>query len=182
MLKAWNRRWAVDSIPTSLAVYWGEEIGRVRQPNAEQQLRALAAATERLTRDFGTWKTPWGTINRFQRLTGDIVQPFNDAAPSIPVGFTSSRWGSLASFGARTYPGTKKMYGTSGNSFVAVVEFGDRVRARAVSAGGESGNPASKHFNDQAERYATGNLRDVYFYREQLRGHTEREYHPGSVR
>ena len=182
MLKSWNRRWGVDSIPTSLAVYWGEEIGRVRQPNAEQQLRALATASERLTRDFGTWKTPWGTINRFQRLTGDIVQPFNDAAPSIPVGFTSSRWGSLASFGARTYPGTKKMYGTSGNSFVAVVEFGDRVRARAVSAGGESGNPASKHFNDQAERYATGNLRDVYFYREQLRGHTEREYHPGPVR
>ena len=87
--------------------------------------------------------------------------------------------GSLASFGARTYKGTKKMYGTSGNSFVAVVEFGDSVRARAVTAGGESGNPASPHFNDQAERYSTGNLRDVYFYRSQLKGHTEREYHPG---
>jgi acyl-homoserine-lactone acylase len=182
LLRAWDRRWSVESVPTSLAVYWGEEIGRTRQPAAEQQLRALAAASERLARDFGTWKTPWGTINRFQRLTGDIVQPFNDNAPSIPVGFTSSRWGSLASFGARTYPGTRKMYGTSGNSFVAVVEFGDRVRARAVSAGGQSGSPASKHFNDQAERYATGNLRDVYFYREQLRGHTEREYHPGAVR
>ena len=72
------------------------------------------------------------------------------------------------------------MYGTSGNSFVAVVEFGaDRVRARAVSAGGESGNAASKHFNDQAARYATGNLRDVYFYPDQLAGHTERTYRPG---
>jgi len=178
-LRGWDKRWSVSSIPTSLAVYWGEEIGRTRQPTAEQQLAALAAASERLTRDFGTWKTPWGEINRFQRLTGDIVQPFNDAGPSIPVGFTSSRWGSLASFGARTYPGTKKMYGTSGNSFVAAVEFGDRVRARAVSAGGENGNPSSKHFNDQAERYATGNLREVYFYRDQLKGHTEREYHPG---
>jgi acyl-homoserine-lactone acylase len=71
------------------------------------------------------------------------------------------------------------MYGTSGNSFVAVVEFGDSVRARAVSAGGQSGDPASAHFNDQALRYAAGDLREVYFYRHQLRGHTVREYRPG---
>jgi acyl-homoserine-lactone acylase len=93
--------------------------------------------------------------------------------------FTSATWGSLASFGARAYPGTKKWYGASGNSFVAVVEFGETVRARAVTAGGESGNPTSPHFNDQAKRYTTGDLREVYFYRAQLKGHTEREYHPG---
>jgi acyl-homoserine-lactone acylase len=146
---------------------------------AEQRLAALAAATGRLTRDFGTWKTPWGEINRFQRLTGDIVQPFSDAGPSIPVPFTSARWGSLASFGARTYPGTKRMYGTSGSSFVAVVEFGkDSVRAKAVTAGGESGDPRSRHFDDQAERYAAGRLRDVYFYPAQVARHTERRYHP----
>jgi acyl-homoserine-lactone acylase len=145
-----------------------------------QQLQALAAASDKLAADFGTWRTPWGEINRFQRLTGDLVQPFNDPAPSIPVPFTSARWGSLASFGARPYPGTKRWYGTSGNSFVAVVEFGrDSVRAKAVTAGGESGHPASRHFNDQATRYAAGALRDVYFYRPQLAGHTEREYHPG---
>jgi acyl-homoserine-lactone acylase len=108
------------------------------------------------------------------------VHPFNDAGPSIPVGFSSANWGSLASFGARAYPNTKKWYGTSGNSFVAVVEFGDSVRARAVSAGGESGDVKSKHFNDQAERYATGNLRPVYFYPNDLQKHTERSYHPGN--
>jgi acyl-homoserine-lactone acylase len=96
------------------------------------------------------------------------------------VPFTSARWGSLASFGARTYPGTRRMYGTSGNSFVAVVEFGkDSVRAKAVTAGGESGDPRSRHFADQAERYAAGRLRDVYFYPTQLAEHTERRYHPG---
>jgi len=179
LLKSWDYRWAVDSVPTAVAVYWGEEVGRTRNATPEQKLQALAAASDRLARDFGRWNTPWGEINRFQRLTADIVQPFNDAAPSIPVGFTSSRWGSLASFGTRTPQGMKKMYGVSGNSFVAVVEFGDQVRARAVSAGGESGDPSSKHFNDQAARYATGNLREVYFYRPQLQGHTEREYHPG---
>jgi acyl-homoserine lactone acylase PvdQ len=196
LLRAWDFRWSATSIPTSLAVYWGEEIGRrvgddarkagvsadnyvATKATAEQLLQALSAASDKLASDFGSWKTPWGDINRFQRLTGDIVQPFNDAGPSIPVGFTSSRWGSLASFGARTYKGTRKMYGTSGNSFVAVVEFGDRVRARAVTAGGESGDPRSPHFNDQATRYSTGDLRDVRFYRPQLEGHVERQYHPG---
>lgn len=195
-LRTWDFRWSTRSVPTSLAVFYGEALGSrvgdsfltaemsegdtsVDRVPAEQRIQALAAASDRLASDFGSWRTPWGDINRFQRVTGDIVQPFSDARPSIPVGFTSSRWGSLASFGARPYPGTRKWYGTSGNSFVAVVEFGDSVRARAVSAGGESGNPASPHFNDQAPRYSTGDLRDVYFYPSQLKGHTEREYHPG---
>jgi acyl-homoserine-lactone acylase len=194
LLRQWDLRWSATSVPTSLAVFWGEEVRRqlgARSPGIavgdlggsltpEQLLESLAAASDKLQADFGSWKTPWGDINRFQRLTGDIVQPFNDAGPSIPVAFTSSAWGSLASFGARAYPGTKKWYGTSGNSFVAVVEFGDKVRARAVTAGGESGHPASPHFNDEAQRYSTGDLREVYFYRSQLKGHTEREYHPGS--
>jgi acyl-homoserine-lactone acylase len=180
LLRGWDYRWSVTSIPTSLAVYWGETIGnRLSTATPEQVVQALATASDKLTSDFGTWKTPWGDINRFQRVTGEIVQPFKDAAPSIPVGFTSARWGSLASFGARTYTGTKKMYGTTGNSFVAVVEFGDRVKAKAITAGGQSGDPASPHFNDQAKRYSTGDLREVYFYRTQLQGHTERTYHPG---
>jgi acyl-homoserine lactone acylase PvdQ len=176
MLRKWDLRWGVDSIPTSLAVFWGEEM---RRWGAEDLLQSLAAASDRLTADFGTWKTPWGEINRFQRLNGEIAPRFDDAGPSIPVGFTSARWGSLASFEARAYPGTKKRYGASGNSFVAVVEFGKTVRAKAVTAAGVSGHPASPHFNDEAARYATGDLREVYFYRSQLKGHTERGYHPG---
>jgi len=195
LLRAWDLRWSVTSIPTSLALFWGEDIQRrvggdarragmssvdyiASKAPAEQLLQSLSTASDKLAADFGTWKTPWGDINRFQRLTDDIVHPFSDAAPSIPVGFTSGTWGSLASFGARPYKGSKKYYGTSGNSFVAVVEFGRTVRAKAVTAGGESGNPSSPHFNDQAKRYSTGDLREVYFYPSQLKGHTERTYHP----
>ena len=183
LLRAWDLRWSATSIPTTLAVFWGETLDRqggAQRATSGQMLQALSQAVDKLAADFGTWKTPWGEINRFQRLTGDIVQPFNDSGPSIPVPFPSARWGSLASFGARAYPGTKRWYGTSGNSFVAVVEFGDSVRAIAVTAGGESGHPGSPHFNDAVARYAAGHLREVYFYRAQLIGHTEREYHPGS--
>jgi len=195
-LRAWDLRWGVESVATSLAVFMGDALMPVVREDAQaagmsvydymaqratpaQLLDALAAASARLEEEFGSWRTPWGDINRFQRLTGDIVQPFNDNEPSTPVGFTSSRWGSLASFGARPYPGTVRWYGTSGNSFVAVVEFGDRVRAVAVTAGGLNSDPASPHFNDQAGRYATGNLRPVYFYPEDIKAHAEREYHPG---
>jgi acyl-homoserine lactone acylase PvdQ len=197
MLSTWDHRWSAESPATSLAVFWGEELRRrlnaeahrlnlpvedlAAQPaSASILLDSLAAASGKLTADFGSWQTPWGSINRFQRLTSDIAQPFNDDAPSYPVPFTSSIWGSLASFGARAYPGTKKWYGTSGNSFVAVVEFGPRIHARAVTAGGESGHPSSPHFIDEVPRYASGNLREVYFYPDQLTGHTERTYHPGS--
>jgi acyl-homoserine-lactone acylase len=196
LLRRWDFRWGVDSVANSVAIFWGEELWRRSTPEAQKagvtvyefirakatpamKLDALGAAVDQLAADFGKWDTPWGDINRFQRLTGDIVQPFDDQGPSIPVGFTSARWGSLASYGARPGKNTKKWYGTSGNSFVAGVEFGDRVRAKAVTAGGLNSAPSSHHFNDQAERYATGNLRDVYFYREDLKGHIEREYHPG---
>jgi acyl-homoserine-lactone acylase len=192
LLRGWDYRWSVSSVPTSLAVFYassgggrGGRGGRGNEaapsgPEWERLLQNLSAAVDRLQADFGNWRTAWGDINRFQRISPAIVHPFDDSRPSIPVGFTSATYGSLASFGAAPRNGTKKWYGTSGNSFVAVVEFGrDSVRARAVSAGGESGDPSSKHFNDQAARYAAGNLRDVYFYRHQLRGHTEREYRPG---
>jgi acyl-homoserine-lactone acylase len=195
-LRAWDFKWAATSTETSLAVFWGEALWAKAAPAARaakmsvwdymatrssdaDRLAALSEATDRLTADFGTWRTPWGEINRFQRLTGDIVQTFRDDGPSIAVPFTSAQWGSLASFGAKRYPGTKRYYGTSGNSFVAAVEFGPKVRAVAISAGGESGDPKSPHFNDQAQRYAAGALRPVYFYPEQLAGRTERTYRPG---
>jgi acyl-homoserine-lactone acylase len=196
LLRGWDLRWAEESVPTSVAIFWGDELMRAVRGDARaaganvyaymaegasdaQRLEALGAALERLEEDFGNWRTPWGEINRFQRLTGDVDHPFDDAGPSTPVGFVSGRWGSLASFGAAPRDGSKKWYGTSGNSFVAVVEFGDSVRARAVTAGGLSNDPSSPHFNDQAARYATGALREVYFYPSQLEGHTERVYSPG---
>jgi acyl-homoserine-lactone acylase len=195
-LNQWDKRWSINSVPNTVAQFWGDELTRMvaarkwndhsnlfrhmEKLSPAEKLRAFGKALDRLKRDFGGWQTPWGEVNRFQRISPLIDPPFDDNAPSIPVGFTSNNWGSLASFGASQKPGTKKWYGTNGNSFVAVVQFGPkRVRARAVTAGGESGHPESPHFNDEALRYASGALRDVYFYPDQLKGHTERTYHPG---
>jgi acyl-homoserine lactone acylase PvdQ len=197
LLRAWDDRWSVRSTATSVAVVWGESaLARIAaaataaklsgddyiaQGHAEPTvlLQSLSDALERLQRDFGSWQIAWGEINRFQRLSPSIQANFDDSKFSIPVPFASARWGSLASFGARPYPNTKKWYGTSGNSFIAVVEFGDSVRARAITAGGESGHPDSPHFTDQAAAFAMGALREVYFYRNAVDAHMERTYHPG---
>lgn len=195
-LRDWDLRWDTASIPTALAVFWGTEVRRLLlnasreagqdvyihaagHATPKQLLESLAAATKRLERDFGTWKTPWGEINRFQRLSGDIDLKFDDNAPSIPVGFTSGRLGSLAVHGAAPRRGTKRWYGTSGNSFVAVVEFGQRVRAIALTAGGLSNDPNSPHFFDQAELFPSGALRPVNFYREDVEAAARRTYRPG---
>ncbi|HEU0043325.1 penicillin acylase family protein [Sphingomonas sp.] len=195
-LTRWDQRAAANSTATTLAMFWADEmwpeaVSNQRPPEltpwrwletgmpAGAKLAALERAVARLKRDFGRWDVPWGEVNRFQRNDAAIVQRFDDAKPSLPVPFASARWGSLASFGARAYPGTRRWYGTSGNSFVAIVEFGPRVRAWAVTAGGESGRPGSPHFANQAKRYAAGDLRPVYFWPDELAGHVERRYRPG---
>ncbi|HEY8948388.1 MAG TPA: penicillin acylase family protein [Rhizomicrobium sp.] len=198
LLRDWDFKWSDHSLATALAVFWGDtlwdetiEAAKTQGINPydymadhatpAEKLKALAEASDRLQKDFGNWRTPWGEVNRFQRVTDSITPHFDDALPSIPVPFVSSRWGSLASFGAKRYPNTKRYYGTSGNSFVAIVEFGPKVRAIGVTAGGESGDPKSAHFNDEAIRYARGELRPVYFYPDDLKGHIERRYRPGET-
>ena len=197
LLGGWDRRSSATSVETSLGVFWATDLWARTPPvtpapdeydtrwqrmdalGGPAMLDALDRAVAKLDGDFGRWRVPWGEVNRFQRNDAAIVQRFDDAKPSTPVPFGSALWGSLASFGAKPYPGTKRWYGTSGNSFVAVVEFGPRVRAWAVTAGGESGRPRSPHFADQAKRYAAGDLRPVYFWPDELQGHVERRYRPG---
>ena len=195
-LRGWNLRFALDSVPTSLAVYWGQQLIAAAGPAArasevpaadyivdriggDDRLQALVKASARLTADFGTWQTPWGEINRFQRLTGDVEQQYDDSKPSWPVPFASATWGSLASFGMSARQTTKRIYGDRGNSFVAAVEFGPTLRAKSILAGGQSADPASKHFADQAEMYSRGQFKDVLFYPADIEAHLERKYRPG---
>ncbi|QIL77666.1 penicillin acylase family protein [Hymenobacter sp. HDW8] len=200
VLRTWDKKYGKTSVGQTLAIYWAERIQKLARTRAlpdqrldnltftalviekttpQEKVTALAETLDELTRDFGTWKTPWGEVNRFQRLTGKIQEVYDDSKPSIPVAFTSSAWGSLAAFGARTQPNTKKRYGNVGNSFVAVVEFGPRIKARSVLAGGENSDPNSPHFTDQAAMYTEQRFKDVLFYPEDVRKNAKKTYHPG---
>jgi acyl-homoserine-lactone acylase len=194
-LRNWDRRTSADSVPTALAIFWGQELLDRKGPAARdadepvydylvghltsaERIDGLVAALAKLQRDFGQWQTPWGDINRYQRLTDDIVQPFDDAKPSLPVGFAAANWGALASFDGAYPRKTRKIYGSVGNSFVAAVEFGPVIHAKAILSGGASGHPESAHFTDQARMFAQGQFRDVLFSREDVAAHAERSYHP----
>jgi acyl-homoserine-lactone acylase len=195
-LRAWDLRYAIDSVPTALAITWYKAVREKLLTEARASglptidyittqapeaalLAGLADAVARLERDFGSWKTPWGEINRFQRLTGDISQPFDDSQPSVAIPYASGTFGSLASFGGSAAQKTKRSYGDVGNSFVAAVEFGPRIQARSILVGGQSGNPASKHFSDQVDLYRQGQFKEVWFYRADVEKHLERRYSPG---
>ncbi|MDX1480490.1 MAG: acylase [Woeseiaceae bacterium] len=196
-LRGWDFRVGTESVPMTLAHFYGTRYlddgeaptGASRmqaidyfgtESPVEERLRIFADTVAMLEADYGDWNLPWGEVNRFQRISGSIEPQHDDDAPSLPVGMASGNWGALASYGSRRFGDTKKLYGYSGNSFVAVVEFGDRVRAKSLLAGGQSGDPDSPHFDDQAERYVNHNFKDVAYYREDVEARAEETYHPGA--
>lgn len=196
ILRKWDYKVSTNSIAMTLAHHYGMQYGEIGanpenlrrvelvnyfgtgSPESER-LSVFQTTLNNLDQDFGSWETPWGEVNRFQRLTGDIQQPHDDTAPSTAVGMASGRWGALASFGAKRYPETKKIYGTAGNSFVAVVEFGEKVKAKTLLAGGQSGHPSSPHFDDQAQRYVDADFKDVAYYDEDINRRAQETYAPG---
>jgi acyl-homoserine lactone acylase PvdQ len=200
ILKEWDLRCGENSVATTLAIAWGEKLNPVIAKRTAEYLsldqvertnrfveiatpkdliEPLISAIKELQNNYGKWQMPWGEINRFQRISSDIDNRFDDSKPSIPVGFVSSAWGMLPSYSSKTFPGTKKRYGVNGNSFICAVEFAKKVRAKSLLAGGESGDPDSKHFFDQGTMYSKGQFKDVLFYKEDVLKHTERSYHPG---
>jgi acyl-homoserine lactone acylase PvdQ len=197
-LSVWNFERDSLSVATTLAVFYGEnimEIARIKSGYGAKSMlnletyvlnnlsetdkkAAFEKAINQLNSQFGTWNITWGEINRFQRISAGIRAEFNDDLESLPVGFTSSAWGSLAAFGSKTQAGTKKRYGTLGNSFVAVVEFGPKINAHSIVTGGSSSDLNSPHFNDQSLRYTRGQFKKVHFYKNEVETNAVKTYHP----
>jgi acyl-homoserine lactone acylase PvdQ len=195
MLKSWDRNAAASSIACALAIEWGGRIitkappvqSSVENTNAvvryaaaianskpQECLQLLRVTMNDLEKRFGTWLVPWGDMNRYQRIAR-----FDDNQSSLAVGNAPATWGCLPSFASRKFTFTSKRYGVSGNSFIACVEFGKKVKAKSVITGGQSFDPKSKHYTDQAQMYIDGNFKDVLFYKEDVLKNVERQYHPG---
>lgn len=200
-LKNWDYNSSAESVATTLAIEWAQKLSAsiqrvyidegwddqvsltkkfAEKATAQELLPPLIAVLNDLKNKFGSWRIAWGQINRYQRISSAINQWYNDDSVSTPVPFASSAWGMLPAYNSRYFSGSKKRYGVSGNSFVCAVEFGKRIKAKSLLAGGVSGNPASRHFNDQLEMYTKGQFKDVLYYKEDIQKNAERTYHPGS--
>lgn len=198
-LKKWDYNASISSIAQTIAVRWGLKImpkmTKTKQfggetdvvqnmeiyaktGSREEMRQALRVVMKELESDFGTWRVAWGDLNRFQRISNQEVLQMDDIQPSIPVPFTSSAWGQLPSYTSRSIQGTKKWYGVNGNSFIAAVEFGPKIKAYSLLAGGQNGDPSSPHFFDQGKMYAEGQFKEVYFYKSDVLKHAVSSYHP----
>jgi acyl-homoserine-lactone acylase len=197
VLGEWDLATGEDSVAMSLAHFYGmnylarakfaeglSEMERITMlgttTGPSERLEVFAETVAMLESDFGDWRMPWGEINRFQRLSGAIRLSYDDDLPSLAVGMANSRWGALADFGAKRREGTKRLYGDNGNSFVAVVEFGDRVKAKSILVGGQNNDPDSPHFDDQALLYAEHEFKEVAYYREDVERRAQERYRPGT--
>ena len=200
LLRLWDHAASDTSTATTLAILWAERLlpSILKEPTGQQDADIVAKTTHfskhaktgplldslrqtmaDLQRRFGNWLVPWGTINRYQRITGHLQETYDDTQSSLPVGFAASTWGCLPSFVSRPFSGSNLRYGYNGNSFICAVEFGKRVSAKSLLAGGQSGDPLSPHFSDQAAMYTRGIFKDVLFYREDVLKHAEKQYYPG---
>lgn len=200
ILKNWDYYAKENSVATTLAVEWAYKLDPIilkayidegepdqvqntknfaQNATVAQLIPQLQEVLKILKSNWGTWQVAWGEINRFQRLNGDIDLKYDDSQSSLPIAFGPGSWGSLPSFKSNYQNGSKKRYGYNGNSFVCAVEFGSRIKAKSLLAGGNSGDLNSKHFNDQSEMYQKGQFKDVLFYKEDVLKNAEKTYHPG---
>ncbi len=200
VLKNWDYRVAENSVATTVAIEWVQKLSVNLQKvyigdgepdqvtttkkfaataTTKEMLLPLLEAVNALKNNWGKWQMPWGAINRYQRISSDLNQLYDDNKQSYPVAFASGLWGMLPAYSSRYYEGTKKRYGVAGNSFICAVEFGKKIKAKSLLAGGNNGNPVSQHFTDQLEMYTKGIFKEVLFYKEDVLKHVERSYQPG---
>ena len=198
MLRSWNKISSVLSIAATIAIFWASQLlssdqsisdrevynqikqiqSVVKNTSPTQKLEVLNNVLSGLQQIYGSWKIPWGQINRYQRTGGAIYPTFDDNDESLAVGMAPAFFGSLPAF-ETVWQDTKKQYGVAGNSFTAVVEFGEKIKARSLVSGGQSFDPRSKHFLDQAQLFINGKFKEVFFYKSAVEKNAERRYHPG---
>lgn len=200
MLQDWDGRIALDSVASTVFMLWYEAVLTRRSMGMQGEkviVKTLEDVKKALETKWDTWRVPWGEINRLQRPDpgklglGFTMQAgdFSDDEPSIPHGGAHALAGvpffimtmpSALQYITRPERGLKRRYGVHGHSYVGVVEFTPNgPRARSILPFGNSRDPDSAHFFDQAPLHATGEMKPAWFTLADIKANLERSYHPG---
>ena len=183
LLKHWDSVSSIESTAMTLFATWFDRVSKLSKVESpERELRALEEAMAGLTDDFGSWAVPWGEVNRLQRV-GEVQRdgkgPFRDDQPSLPVAGASGELGIVFNFYTRPQRGQRRTYGLAGHSFVSAVELSAPPVARSILVFGQSADPSSPHYFDQALLYSRRQFKPAWFEPAEVKANAERTYHPG---
>jgi penicillin amidase len=195
----WNYKVTADSTQATLCEAWYEELYGVSnypgetllapfKDNMRAQFAALVDVAEKLQTRHGDWRVRWGELFRIQRRANmvDLSEvSFDDRLPSLPsvgapgpMGVVFTQY-YLPAMRIPFVVSLQRRYGAVGATYVALYEFGPKIRASSALNFGESGDPNSPHFFDQAPLLSQQKLKTELFDWPDVVAGAKTVYHPG---
>ena len=181
VLENWDREADADSKGMLLFYTWANKFNPNRESNYEVKwdqdsptltpdgladpalaVQLLEESVSELEAKYGRLDLPWGDYYRIQ---------YNDK--NLPANGTD---GSLGVFRV-AWPGggdDDHLYVGGGDSWVGVIEFGEKVTAKVLLSYGNATQKDSPHYGDQLELFSKKELRDAWITKNQVDAHTAR--------
>ncbi len=180
VLQAWDRESDADSKGTLLFFNWARKFGVFNNSNysriwdfnnpnttpdgladPKRAVDLLEQAANEMESKFGRLDIPWGDYYRI-----------NYNGKNLPANGMDGRLGVFRV----AWPGgsdENNMYVGGGDSWVGVIEFGKKVNAKVLLSYGNSTEKDSPHNGDQLELFSRKELRNAWFYGEDVEANTK---------
>ena len=172
VLKRWDRKTECGSRGAILFAAWWDQVRNqmfgvpwsagnpVSTPSGlkdgKQAVELLVKAAEAVKKKYGSLDIAWGDVNRFRM--GNLDYPANGGPDNLGVFRTM--------YFAEDSDNKKRA--VAGDTYVAVTEFGDTVRARVMLSYGNASQPGSRHIGDQLKMLSEKKLRPALLDRDEI--------------
>lgn len=180
VLMAWDKKADATSKGMTLFYQWAHALGPYNQsiykdkwdienplttPDGLSDPLAAVKTLEAVAAQFQArgvpLDLPWGFFYRINYNGKDL--PANGADGSVGIFRVAWSEAGPAEDG--------RMYIDGGDTWQAVIEFGDKVKAKVLMSYGNSTQKDSPHYGDQLELFSKKEMRDCYYYRADVDKH-----------
>jgi acyl-homoserine-lactone acylase len=164
LFAAWVQAWAQATGGNGYATAWNEAAPRTTPDGLADPAAAadtLEAVAEHVQRTYGALDVAWGAVYRI--IAPGVDLPANGGPDPLGI------------FRGTTYQPTddNRFRAVGGDSYQAVIEFADPVRAEVLLSYGNASQPGSPHRGDQLALYARKELRPVWRTRAAIEANLE---------